>query len=399
MFERISGHRDGNETTCPGEALYAQLPALRERAAGNASPVSRVTAKPSTRRVRALRPVTLSGDVRFGDGSSPSGAALAIEFQAGGAAWQQIGTATCGADGRWTGQVALPQSGLVRAVYGGGSGRPRLESASTRVKVLPRVAIAMSAGRMRIGRRVTVRGTVQPVEATYVTLIVERRYRGRWATVERRRAAPARGRLPRPGAPAPHRPLPRLDQRRRDHPAPAPARGHAPRVRAPPLTWRRLSCAATGSRSTPRPPATSRARRRPTDCASRRRANGLQGDRGPDRDERAGHREAPVVEHHEGAAAVAAGADVLEHLVAADRPRVRGIAVLVVPRPDRERHRGGAQARTRRRLAHRPVAPALEQRADLARDLLADQHVEAVAAPRPGSSRAAGSPRRRGRSR
>jgi hypothetical protein len=186
-FARVSGHRDGNETTCPGESLYAQLPALRERAARNASPVSRVTAKPSARRVRALRPVTLSGDLRFSDGSSPSGAALAIEFQAAGSAWQQIGTATCGADGRWTGQVALPRSGLVRAVYGGGSGRPRLESAPTRVKVLPRIAIAMSANRMRIGRRITVRGTVEPVESEFVTLLVERRYRGRWATVERRR--------------------------------------------------------------------------------------------------------------------------------------------------------------------------------------------------------------------
>jgi hypothetical protein len=32
-FERISGHRDGNETECPGAQLYAQLPGLRERSA------------------------------------------------------------------------------------------------------------------------------------------------------------------------------------------------------------------------------------------------------------------------------------------------------------------------------------------------------------------------------
>jgi uncharacterized protein with LGFP repeats len=186
-FARVAGHRDGNETTCPGDALYAQLPALRERAARNASPVSRVTARPTTRRVRALRPVTLSGDLRFADGSSPSGAPLAIEFQAVGAAWQQIGTATCAPDGRWTGQVALPRSGLVRAVYGGGSGRPRLESAPTRIRVLPKVGIEMSAKRMRVGRRITVRGTVEPIESEYVTLTVQRRSRRRWRTVERRR--------------------------------------------------------------------------------------------------------------------------------------------------------------------------------------------------------------------
>jgi uncharacterized protein with LGFP repeats len=35
-FQRISGHRDGNATACPGRALYAQLERLRELAAGRA---------------------------------------------------------------------------------------------------------------------------------------------------------------------------------------------------------------------------------------------------------------------------------------------------------------------------------------------------------------------------
>ena len=33
-FPRIAGHRDGNTTSCPGNALYAQLPALRSRVGG-----------------------------------------------------------------------------------------------------------------------------------------------------------------------------------------------------------------------------------------------------------------------------------------------------------------------------------------------------------------------------
>src|SRR5437868_4547462 len=32
-FARISGHRDGNLTTCPGARLYGELPAVREEAA------------------------------------------------------------------------------------------------------------------------------------------------------------------------------------------------------------------------------------------------------------------------------------------------------------------------------------------------------------------------------
>ncbi|WP_324606181.1 peptidoglycan recognition protein [Streptomyces sp. NRRL B-24720] len=32
-FDVISGHRDGNETDCPGDALFARLPAIRDMAA------------------------------------------------------------------------------------------------------------------------------------------------------------------------------------------------------------------------------------------------------------------------------------------------------------------------------------------------------------------------------
>jgi hypothetical protein len=37
QMRRISGHRDGNTTACPGSALYAQLPELRRRVEGVAS--------------------------------------------------------------------------------------------------------------------------------------------------------------------------------------------------------------------------------------------------------------------------------------------------------------------------------------------------------------------------
>ena len=39
-LQRISGHRDGDATECPGTALYAQLPALRARAAAIAPAVA-----------------------------------------------------------------------------------------------------------------------------------------------------------------------------------------------------------------------------------------------------------------------------------------------------------------------------------------------------------------------
>ena len=40
-LERISGHRDGDSTSCPGEILYTQLPDLRARAARYSGPARR----------------------------------------------------------------------------------------------------------------------------------------------------------------------------------------------------------------------------------------------------------------------------------------------------------------------------------------------------------------------
>ena len=72
-LERIPGHRDGDSTSCPGDALYAQPPELRARATRYAGPLAGITVRASSTRIRT-RPVQLSGQLRFPDGSSPAGA-------------------------------------------------------------------------------------------------------------------------------------------------------------------------------------------------------------------------------------------------------------------------------------------------------------------------------------
>ena len=83
-FERISAHRDSNETTCPGDALYAQLPDLRARAARYAVPVSALTcARPASaaRAGQRVRPAALRRRLL------PAGAPLAVEYTTAGSAW------------------------------------------------------------------------------------------------------------------------------------------------------------------------------------------------------------------------------------------------------------------------------------------------------------------------
>ena len=63
-FNRIAGHRDGNATSCPGAALYAQLPSLRRRVTtAERTPVA-LTATPSAARVRVGDSAVISGRVR-----------------------------------------------------------------------------------------------------------------------------------------------------------------------------------------------------------------------------------------------------------------------------------------------------------------------------------------------
>jgi hypothetical protein len=50
-LQRISGHRDGDATSCPGDVLYAQLGELRARATALAGPVDRGAGHGGGRRV------------------------------------------------------------------------------------------------------------------------------------------------------------------------------------------------------------------------------------------------------------------------------------------------------------------------------------------------------------
>jgi hypothetical protein len=188
-FERISGHRDGNTTSCPGDVLYTQLPALRIAAAGYAGPISGLTVF-APRRVRGLGTTGVSGFLHFPDGSPSSGVVVGVQYQPRGSlAWTTLGSAVCGADGAWRTTVSFPSSGLVRAVFAGDAARTPLQSALRRITVLARLKLSLSRRRLRAGRTFRVRGTASP--AAQVRLTLERRSRRRWVR-ERRRLLPVR---------------------------------------------------------------------------------------------------------------------------------------------------------------------------------------------------------------
>jgi len=183
-FERISGHRDGCETSCPGEQLYAQLPALRASAARFSHPVSAITVNAAAQ--KGARPTSVSGVLRFADGSSPAGATLGVEYTAAGSAWTQVTTTACGIDGRWATSVQLPASGQVRAVFAGDATRTRLESAPVAVKVVPIMSLTSDKRRAKAGAAFDISGTLAPGQAR-VQCLLQRQAGHGWVTVQRKR--------------------------------------------------------------------------------------------------------------------------------------------------------------------------------------------------------------------
>ena len=103
--------------------------------------------------------------------------------------------------------------------------------------------------------------------------------------------------------------------------------------------------------------------------------------------QRADDRVAPVVERDERAGHVAAHPQLSDHLGAGDRVRVGGVAVErdLGERGDGERGPAALHApRRARRGPDRPLAPALDDAMHVARELGAQQHVQAVAGAQDG---------------
>jgi N-acetylmuramoyl-L-alanine amidase-like protein len=177
-LNRISGHRDGDATECPGDALYAQLPALRDLV-GNVQPNQPAQAR--TRLDVSLTPgavvyrrkATLSGALRQVSGEAVAGASLDVQAY-GDSGWHTAWHATTNDRGAFRVNVAASLSHQIRVRYAGDDLRLGSTSSSLLLKIVPQLKLQRSASRRPVGQTVTLSGTVQP-NKTKLTLVVERR--------------------------------------------------------------------------------------------------------------------------------------------------------------------------------------------------------------------------------
>ena len=165
--------------------LYAQLEQLRTAAAQFAGPAPGITIY-APKQVRGVAPIEISGSLRFPDGSSAEGAAIAIEYLPAvtGAAWRTVATTVAGFDGSWGATAELSGSGSLRAVFAGDATRASLASPPRKITVLARLNLSLSRNRIRLGSRVRLRGTADP--ATHVRLMLDVRSRRRWVRARTR---------------------------------------------------------------------------------------------------------------------------------------------------------------------------------------------------------------------
>jgi hypothetical protein len=187
LLPRIAGHRDGDLTSCPGNALYHRLPAVRTRVGRQTGPLYALQLAASETTIAPGTAVTVTGSYvqrQPPPAAAMGGAALQIQSVGAHGALTTLTTVTVGSDGAFTAAlVPFARSAVLRALH---SSRPASVSNLVVVAVKPVLTLTLASA-----SPVRVAGTVQPAKP--VTVSVYKLVRGRRKLVSRRRVRPANG--------------------------------------------------------------------------------------------------------------------------------------------------------------------------------------------------------------
>jgi N-acetylmuramoyl-L-alanine amidase-like protein len=182
--ERISGHRDFNSTTCPGEALYSQLPQLRALVgnlpAGIPGPGLQAALSKTT--VRYKGGTRLNGALTGPDGSPLGGRSLVVEVRRADGSWRPVETVTTHGDGGFSALLHPRGNRVLRARFAGGGGLAPVSSATLLLQVQPIIRLTLTPRTGAGGVRVRLGGTVAPRKGRLYQVLA-RRKGGRWRRV------------------------------------------------------------------------------------------------------------------------------------------------------------------------------------------------------------------------
>ena len=186
-FDRISGHRDGGASSCPGHALYAQLPTLRtmaeQRGGGLPIPLSASsTLSASLLRSRVIfpEPARITGRLVASDGAAIAGVPLEVQIGTTRGFKTAARTTTSG-DGSYTADLPSARNRTIRVIH---RAADRVVSSSRmRLRVAPGVSATSGVRRVLAGRRLVLLGTVTPRRTKLLAVADREVRRGRYARV------------------------------------------------------------------------------------------------------------------------------------------------------------------------------------------------------------------------
>jgi hypothetical protein len=114
---RVAGHRDGDSTGCPGDALYGQLPAIRPRVQSLAGNPLNLSLSASPANAKSGTPVLLYGVLRQLGGAPVTGATIELQQIGPTGSETTIQSLTTGSDGGWSATVVPRRSTRLRALH------------------------------------------------------------------------------------------------------------------------------------------------------------------------------------------------------------------------------------------------------------------------------------------
>ncbi|MDQ4126245.1 MAG: N-acetylmuramoyl-L-alanine amidase [Actinomycetota bacterium] len=140
----IAGHRDAGYTECPGNFLYAALPAVRKdtaavMGAGKTTSVMDADAEPS--RVTYGESATVGGTLTLRDETPLALQSVVLYTNEGGRGWTVAGTTTTGADGSFSFSLAPQADTKAFVVYDGNDETWGSQSRQIRIRVAPEVTL------------------------------------------------------------------------------------------------------------------------------------------------------------------------------------------------------------------------------------------------------------------
>jgi len=155
---RVAGHRDGDQTSCPGNAFYARLPSMRPQVASLAGSPARleVSVPGGSAAVAPGAAVAVSGRLAdLATGSPLAGEPIELQQITRGVE-VTIATVTTGADGSWSATFTAAANTLVRALH-----RPAPAAVSDVVPIAVAPVLTLVVASPEAPVEVT--GTVSPV--------------------------------------------------------------------------------------------------------------------------------------------------------------------------------------------------------------------------------------------